>query len=165
MSMKLFQKGIFLFSILIIIGQLLGLLHSSVQKLQIRENQLQFNGFNISDGVYGTVHMDYIVIFEATHHMHNGIRFPDISQELVSQAFSLGSAPNQPRNIHKLDNRRSDFFRMIQVRQKFQALIRHRHYAYIGVNSTEGVVGRLRPRLGNGIKEGGLSHIWQTDNS
>ena len=165
MSMKLFQKGIFLLGILIIIGKLLGLLHSSIQKLQIRENQFQLNGFNISDRVYGTVYMDHIVIFEATHHMDNGIRFPDISQELVSQSFSLGSPPNQPRNIHKLDNRRSDFFRMIQVRQKFQTLIRHRHYAYVWINGTEGVVGRLRPRLGNGIKKGGLSHIWQTDNS
>ena len=163
--MQLFQKSIFLLSILIIIGKLLGLLHSSIQKLQIRENQLQLNGFNVSDGVYGTIHMDYIVIFEATHHMHNGIRFTDISQKLVSQAFSLGSPPNQARNIHKLDNRRSDFFRMIKVRQKLQALVRHSHYAHIGINGTEGVVGRLRPRLGNSIKEGGLSHIWQTYDS
>ena len=109
--------------------------------------------------------MDDIIIIKATHHMHDGIRLPNIPEELVSEAFSLRSPLHKSRNIHKLDYRRGNLLGMIKVGKKLQTLIRNRYNAHIRVNGTEGVVCRLRTGLGNGIKEGGLSHIWQTYDS
>ena len=84
--------------------------------------------------------MDDIVIIKATHHMHDGIRLPNIPEKLVSEAFSLGCPFHKSRNIHKLDYRRGNLLGMIKVGKKLQALIRNRHHAHIRVDGAEGVV-------------------------
>ena len=165
MSMKLFQKRVFFLRILIVVRKLLRLCHPPVQNFQVGENELQLYRLNIPNRIYRAVHMNDIVVIKATNHVHDGIRLPNIPKELISEAFSLGSALHQSRNIHKLDYRRCNLLGMIKVGKKLQTLIRNRHHAHIRVNGTEGVVCRLRTGLGNGIKEGGLSHIWQTYDS
>ena len=103
--------------------------------------------------------MNNIIIIKATNHVHDSIRFPNISEELISETFSLGSALYQPRNIHKFNHRRRNLLGMIEVGKKLQALIRNRYNAHIRINCTEGVIRRLRPRLRYRIKKSGLSHI------
>lgn len=42
-------------------------------------------------------------IFKTAHHLHDGIDFADRAEELVSQAFALGGALDQPGDINELD--------------------------------------------------------------
>ena len=103
--------------------------------------------------------MNDIVVIKATNHVHNSVRFPNVSEELIPEAFSLGSTLYQPRNIYELDYRRGNLLGMIEVGKKLQAFIRNRYNAHIRIDCTKGIIRRLRPRLRYRIKKSGLSHI------
>ena len=133
---------------------------------QIREDQLQINGIDVTDGVYayGLVdilhHMHDIVIVKAAHHVHNGLAFTNMAQELVAQACALACALYKARNIAEFNDCRSFFICFPQLGQFVQAGIGHGHDAAVGLNGAERIVGRLCV-LGAGecIKKGAFAHI------
>src|ERR1044071_300125 len=45
---------------------------------------------------------------ETPHHLHDGIRLPDIRQKLVPEPFPFRRTANEPRNVEKLDRRGHD---------------------------------------------------------
>ena len=86
--------------------------------------------------------------------MDNGIRLPDVGQELVAQTRALAGTLDQTGNVHKLDDGRRLFVRLIHLGQLVQPLIRHRHHAHIGVDGAERIVCALCAGVGNGIEQG-----------
>ena len=122
-------------------GNFCGFGNSPLQNLQIRKNQLQVDGLDISGRVNASVHMDYIGILKTAHHMNDGVHLPDICQKLVAQALTFGGALNQAGDIHKLNHRRGHLFGLVKIPQKLQTLIRHRNDSHIGINGAEGIVG------------------------
>ena len=78
--------------------------------------------------------------------MHNRIHFADIGKELIAQAFTLGSATHQPRDIHEFQTRRHGFLRFANARQRIQPRIRHGNTPDIRFNGTEGIIRCLRYR-------------------
>ena len=103
--------------------------------------------------------MDHVGVVEAAHHVDDGVHLADVGQELVAQALALGSPLHQAGDIHKFDHRRGDLLGVIEVSQELQPLIRHGHHAHVGVDGAEGIVGGLRPGLGQRVEEGTLSHV------
>ena len=90
--------------------------------------------------------MRHIAIFKAAQHMHNRIHFADIGKELIAQAFTLGSAAHQTRDIHEFQTGRHGFLRLANARQRIQPRIRHSNAPHIGFNGAEGVIRCLRCR-------------------
>ena len=134
--------------VLIHAGRLGHLGYAALQHLQIREDELQVDGLYIAHRVNAPVHVHHIVIIEAPDHMDNGVALPDVGQELISQALTLGRALDQARNIHEFYGSRRHLFGVIQLTQRRQALIRHSHHAHVGVYGAERIIGGLSPRPG-----------------
>jgi len=122
--------------------------NSSLQDLQVREDQLQVNGLNITERINASIYMDHIGILEAAYYMNNRIYFTDICQELVSKTFTLGSTLYKSCDIYEFNNSRCYFLGMIEISQKFQSLIRYCNYAHIRVDGTERIVRRFCAGLG-----------------
>lgn len=53
--------------------------------------------------------MDDVVIVKAAHHLHDGVHFTDIRQELVAQSGSFRGALDQAGNVHEFNERGDDF--------------------------------------------------------
>ena len=106
--------------------------------------------------------MDHIRILKAAYHMNDGIYLTDVSQKLVAQALTLGSALYQTCNIYKLNNRRGYLFGMVQIPKQLQTVIRNCNHTHIRVNGTERIVGRLCASLGQRVEQGTLADVRQT---
>ena len=45
----------------------------------------------------------HVVVFERTQHIHNGVHFTNVRQELVSQTFAFAGALYQTTNVDHLN--------------------------------------------------------------
>ena len=97
--------------------------------------------------------------------MDDGVGGADVGQELVAQTLALGGTLHQTGDVHKFDDRRGGLLGLVQVGQPLQPLVRHGHYAHIGVDGAEGVVIRRHAGVGNGVKQSGLSHVGESHDS
>ena len=126
--------------------------NSSVQNLDIREDQLQVNRLNISCRINGTIHMNDIRVLEAAYHMNNGVYLTDICQKLVAKSLTFAGTLYQTCNIYKFNGSRCYFLCMIQLAQFYNSLIRNRYDANVRINCCKGIVCRQRSCLGQRIK-------------
>ena len=76
------------------------------ERVHIGQHQLGFDGLDIGDGIDLAGNMGDVAILKAAHHMGDGIRLADIGEELVAQAFALGSAFHEAGDIHEGQPRR-----------------------------------------------------------
>ena len=164
-SLHPFQKRRFLGSRFIHSGLLAYFGNSSFQNFNIRKNQFQINRLNIAQRIDGPIYMDYVGILKAAHHMNNSVHFPDVTEELISQSLPFGGTLYQTGDVHEFNHCRSHFFGMIHISQQLQPLIRHRYDSYIGINGTEGIIGRFRTSLGQGIEQRTFSYIGKSYNT
>ena len=109
--------------------------------------------------------MDDVGVVKAADHMDDGIGGPDVGKELVAQALPLGGPLHQPGDVHKLDDGGGGLFGVVELREPVQAAVGDGHHAHVGVNGAEGVVGALGAGVGDGVEQGGLSHIGKPHNS
>ncbi|MNL59627.1 hypothetical protein D3C87_1833710 [compost metagenome] len=84
--------------------------------------------------------------------MNNRIHFTDMRQELVAQTFALARPAYETGNIHEFKGSRNRLVRLHQLCQLIQALIRHFHDTYVGVNCAKRIVGGFCSRLRNCIE-------------
>ena len=69
--------------------QLPGLVNAPVQHLYIGEYQFKVDGLYVPERVYAPLHVDYVPVLKAAHHVHHRVNLPDIGEELVPKALSL----------------------------------------------------------------------------
>jgi hypothetical protein len=80
--------------------------------------------------------------------------------------LALGGAGHETRDVHELDGRGQDLFRLDDVRERLQAQVRHRHDADVRVDRAEWVVGRRGVlRLRHRVEQCGLADVRQPDDS
>ncbi|MNC33750.1 hypothetical protein D3C75_821560 [compost metagenome] len=144
---------------------LAGALQTLLHGLHICQDQLQVDGFDIAKRVHLAGHVGDVLILEAAHHVDNGIHLADMGQELVAQTLALTCAFYKTGNIDKFKSGRHDPVGIHNLRQLLETLVRHFHYAHIGINGTERVIGGFRPGLGNCIEQRRFAHIGQPDNT
>ena len=73
-----------------------------LHRLQIGQREFRVDDFNIGSRVDSVGHVDDIGVFEAAHHVRDGICFADVGQELIAQPFTLGGARHQAGDIDEL---------------------------------------------------------------
>ena len=93
--------------------------------------------------------------------MDDGVGAADVLQELVAKARALTGALHQAGDVHKLDDCRSFFVRLVHLRQLVQPCVRHSHHAHVGLDGAERIVGALSPSVGDGVEQGALAHVGQ----
>ena len=97
--------------------------------------------------------------------MNDGVGTANVLQKLVAKPRALRRALHQTGNVHKFNDGRGFFVRLIHLRQLVQPCVRHSHHAHIRLDGAEGIVGALRPGVGNGIKQRAFAHIRQPHNT
>ena len=105
-------------------------------------------------------------VFEAAQHMHDGVDFADIGEELVAEAFALRRAAHQAGDVDEGDARRDQFLRLGDVGKLAHARIGNRHFTGVRLDRAERIIRRLRRRrLGQRVEESGLADIRQPDDT
>jgi hypothetical protein len=98
--------------------------------------------------------------------MGDGVDLADGGEELVAEPFALRCAFHQPRDVDEGQPGRDDLRRFADLRQQLEPRIRHRHFAYIGLDGAEWVIrGLRRGGFGQCIEERRLAHVGQTDDA
>ena len=136
--------------------------NTAFQNFQICEDQFQIDCIDVAHGIYTAVYVNHIAILETAHYMNDRIYFTNISEELVSQAFTFRSTLDQTGDVNELNDSRCNLLGMIHFTKKPNPLIRDRHNTDIGINRAERIVGRLCPCLCKCIKKCALSHVGKT---
>ena len=142
-----------------------GAVDAAVDQLKVREDQFQIDGFHVAQRVDIAVHMDNVVVLEAADDVNDRIGLADVGQELVAEAFPLGSAAHKPGNVNEFDNGRRIFLGVIHVRQDIQALVRYSDDAYVRIDRAERIVCRLRACVGECVEQRALADIRQADDT
>ena len=109
--------------------------------------------------------MNHIAIGEDADDLTNRIALSDIGQKLISQARPFRGALHDSSDIYKGDWGWNQLFRSEELGKFGQPRIGYRHDADIWLNSGEGIIGGQNIVLGQSIKKGGLTDIWQSDDS
>ena len=157
--------------LLVALGGLGGLFHTAIHHFKVCHHQLQIDALHVTQRIHRHIgagighHMHDVLIVKAAHHMDNGIGAADILQKLVAQTRTLRGALHQAGNVHKLNDGGGLFLRLIHLRQLVQPLVRHGHYAHIGLDGAKRIVGALSAGIGNGVEQSGLAHIGQADDT
>ena len=141
---------------------LLSLVNAALHHLDVRHDQLQIDDVDVPQGVGGAFHMGHVAVLKTADNVDDGVGGADVAQELVAQTLALACALHETGNVHELDDGGSDLLGVVKLRQPVKALVRHAHHAHVGVDGAEGVVVRGNPRVGDGVKQGGLAHVGQS---
>src|SRR5690606_11752877 len=99
------------------------------------------------------------------HHVHDGIGFANVGQELVAQAFALRGASHQAGDVDELDHGGHDALGLDDVGQLREARVGNLDHADIGLDGAERVVFCGNARLGERIEEGRLTDVGQTNDA
>ena len=97
--------------------------------------------------------------------MGDSVYLPDMLQKFISEPFALRRALHQPRNIDEAHRGGRRLFRLVHLVKNRQPRIRHIHDADVRLDGAEGIILRLRPRPGNGVKQRALADVRQADNT
>ena len=110
--------------------------------------------------------MDDVLVLEAADDLHDGVDFADVREELVAEAFALAAPFTRPAiSTNSIAAGITTFVFAIRF-SALQPRVRHRDDADVGLDGAEGIVRRLRlARAGDGVEEGGLADVRQSDDS
>jgi hypothetical protein len=89
----------------------------------------------------------------------------NVGKKLVTQAFALGSAGDQSRDIHELDDRGDDLLGLRQRGERVEPGIGHLHDAGIRLDRAERIILGRDPGLGERIEQRRLADVGQTDDT
>ena len=144
---------------------LLALADAALDRFEIFELQLGIDDALVAHGVDRAVDVGYVVVLEAAQHVDYRIGVADVGQELVAQTLALGGSLDKTGYVDDLDSGGYDAFRIIYFGQLDQTLVRHGYHAYVGFDSTEREVGRLRLGIRQTVEKRRLAYIGQSDYS
>src|SRR5690606_21511902 len=99
---------------------------------QVGEREFRVDDFDIGNGVHAAGDVHHILIFKATHHVHHGIGFANVRQELIAQAFALGGTRDQTCDVDEFDHGRHHALRLYDLGQLGKPGIRHFDHTDVG---------------------------------
>ena len=103
--------------------------------------------------------MDDVRVLKAADDVDDRVDVPDVLQKFVAEALALGGAFDKPRDVDELEGRRGELLGVVHFGQLVKPLVRHRHDPDVGLDGAEGVVGRFRPGVGQGVEKGALPDV------
>ncbi len=139
-------------------GVALGLGQGVLAGLEVGEDQLQLDGFNVTHGIDRAVDMGDVLtpgcLLEATDNLNDGVDILDVAQEGVALALTLGRPADEPGDIDQFQRSGDDLLGLDIGLDDLQARIGDRDDTDVGVDRREGVVGGQRASVGQRVKEG-----------
>src|SRR5258705_7994428 len=147
-------------------GGLARLVEPPLHHRQIRKGELAGNDVVIAHRIDGTHDMHDIRILKRPNHVHDGVDFADVRQELIAEAFALRGAFDESGDIDELHDGRNLLLRFDDLVQLLEPWIGDRDDTDVRLDRAERIVLRSRG-LGRRqrVEEGRLPDIWKTYDS
>ncbi|GAA3220338.1 hypothetical protein GCM10020256_26270 [Streptomyces thermocoprophilus] len=133
--------------------------------LQVGEDQLGVDRLDVVLRRDLAVDVDDVLVLEGADDLADRVGLTDVREELVAQALTLGGAAHDARDVDEVDRRREDALRAEDLRQLGQPGVGDADDADVRLDGGERVVGRQHVVLGQGVEQGRLADIRQTDDS
>ena len=110
--------------------------------------------------------MDHVGILETAHDLQNRIHLADVTQKLVPQTLAFTGPLHNARDVNQLQRRGHNPLRSNELRDPLQAAVGNWHHPLVRFDGAERIIRALRLlRTGEGIEQGALTHVGQTDDS
>ena len=133
---------------------------------KVCENQFRVDDLDVAHRIDRPADMVDVGILETPHHLHDGVHLADVGKKLVAQPLAAACPAYQPGDVDELDGRRDDFLRVAELAEDRKPGVRHGDNTLVWVNRAKRVIGCLRlAGAGDGVEEGGLAHVGQSDDS
>ena len=133
-----------------------------LEALEVGEHQLGLDRLGVGQRIDAVLDVRDVVVLEAAQHVGDGVDLADVRQELVAEAFALGGAAHQARDVDEGEPRRDDLARLGDRRELVEPLIGHADLADVGLDGAEWIVGGLgRRRLRQRVEERRLADVRQ----
>ena len=97
--------------------------------------------------------------------MADGIGLTDVGEKLVAQSLAFRGPGHQSGDVDEFHGGMQNLLRLDDLRQPVEARVGDGDDADIRIDGAERVVLRLDTRLGEGIEQGRLADIGQTDDA
>ena len=114
-----------------------------LQTLDICQQQFRLDRLDIPDRVDMAVNVGDVLIFKSPDDMQNSVRLFDVGEKLVSKPLPFAGPFNKSGDIHKLDHRVLDTFRVDDLGQFVQTVVRYGNKGLVRLDRTEGIVCRF----------------------
>jgi hypothetical protein len=147
------------------LGLLDGLVQGLADGLHVRQGEFGVDDLDVADRVDAAGHVHHVVVFEAAHHMGDGVGLADVGQELVAEPLALGRAGDQPGDVDELHRGGDDLGGLADGGDDIEPRIGQRHDADVGVDGAERIVLGRDAGLGQRVEEGGLADVGQSDDA
>src|SRR5690606_26734404 len=96
--------------------------------------KLRINNFFVANRIYRTVDVHYITVVKTPQNMDDGTGSADITQKLISKAFTFAGTLYQAGNVNNLNRVGNNTLRFYQFTKFVKALIRNGDHSNIGFN-------------------------------
>ena len=141
----------------------LGAVEALLDGFDVGQAELDLDGLDVPERIGSAVDVDNVVVVEAADDVNDGLGFPDIAEETVAEALALAGALDEPRDIHEFHRRGDDLGRVHDGIELAEPVVGDRDHAGIRLDGAERVVLGLNARGRQGIENGALAHIGQSD--
>ena len=135
------------------------------QGLDVGQDELGDDGLDVACGLDLTVDVDDVRVVEGSGDHADGVGLADVGEELVAQALALARSPHDAGDVDEGDGGGQDPFGAEDLGEGRQARVRQGNDADVGLDGGEGVVRREHGRTGEGVEQGGLADVGQSDDS
>jgi hypothetical protein len=161
-----FEQSDELLSVLVARARHLGVaMQRLLDRGEVGQAELGLDHFDVRDRVDLAGHVDHVLVVEAAHHVHGGVGFADVRQELVAQALAGAGAGHQAGNVDELDDGGHHALGIDDRAQLGEPRIGHFHHAHVGLDGAERIVFRCDAGLGQRIEKGGFTDVGQADDA
>jgi hypothetical protein len=78
---------------------------------------------NVGDRVNLVFDVHHVLVFEAAHHVCHRVDLTNVGQELIAQAFTLGWAAHETRDVHEANTGQDLFVGAVHLGQRADARV------------------------------------------
>ena len=133
--------------------------------LQVGEDQLGLDGRDVGGGVDLAVDVGDVLVAEHPGHLADRRGLADVGEELVAQALALRGTGDDAGDVDELDGRGQHLGAAEHLRELRQPVVGYADDADVGLDRRERVVRREHVVLGQGVEEGRLARVGETDDA
>ena len=138
---------------------------AALDELEVAEHELGLDQLDVGQRVDALAHVRDFRVVEGAHHVRHGVDAADVGEEAVAQALAAAGALGQPGDVDDVDGGVDLPRRLQDLVQPVEALVGHGDHAQVGLRRGEGVRGRRRAGVREGVEERGLADVGQTDDA
>ena len=133
--------------------------------LQVGQDQLGLDRGDVVARVDLAVDVGDVLVTEDPGDLADRGRLPDVGEELVAQPLTLRGAADDAGDVDELDGRGKDLGRAEDLCEPREPLVRDADHADVRLDGRERVVRREHVVLGQGVEEGGLARVGESDDA